>query len=235
MSMDEAAFFSKRGSCSSLSPNYISIKPRNSNSSSYGTMPRKTKLKRMDSQEKVNQITRFLLLNEEGELFKDSPAASRRISTSGGSPSPRKLSMDAFISGNWITDGKGTLKKSLTSLSLQSPIPQVIKKRKDRKKSLGTPAHSPASPEAPSEISSADQESVTSYASSVTSAASDVTLRAEPAQKVPKFVKNYQQQRRITPVNNELGKNDTVTYRRQRRVGVHFSQSIRINRSSSDV
>ena len=53
----------------------------------------------MSSQEKVNQLTRFLLLNEDVDLFKESPASTRRGSSA---TSSRKLSID-YLLNNFLT------------------------------------------------------------------------------------------------------------------------------------
>ena len=66
---------------------------------SFGTIPRKNNLVRMSSQEKVNQLTRFLLLNEDVDLFKESPASTRRGSSA---TSSRKLSID-YLLNNFLT------------------------------------------------------------------------------------------------------------------------------------
>lgn len=212
----------KHGSCGSLGyniPNYFrhhSAQQRNSNSSigtygsisAYGTIPRKTNLKKMNSQEQVNQLTRFLFLNEDVELFKDNnPVSGRRGSCDPLSGSTRKLSMD-YLTSNLIPEGYGTLKKSMTNLARSPIIPAVIQRNKEKKKSVvGTGIQLPS----PSPYKSPDEESMSSQAS-------DVTLKAEPIIKTkvnpPKYIKNQK--------NNY----DTLTYRRQRRVGVHFSQSI---------
>lgn len=155
----------------------------------------------MSSQEQVNQLTRFLLLNEDVDLFKESYHQNRRES----SGSSRKLSVD-YLMNNFWTEGTGTLKKSMTNLTLHSPLPAVMQRKKDRKKS---------------QVGDDD---------STTSATSDATLKAEPILKsTPKYIKHAQKR----PVNLDVGKNDTLTYRRQRRVGVHFSQTIRMK--STDV
>jgi hypothetical protein len=200
------------GSCGSLGPSFVNNLPRNSGSSAYGTVSRKTNLKRMSSQEQVNQLTRFLLLNEDVELFKERSASLRR----GSETSSRKLSMD-FLKSSFGPDGAaGTLKKSMASLALHSSKPPVMQRKKERKKGII------------SEPVVTDAESM----ASTTSIASDATLKAEPILKTNKYIKNNQKQRPLA--NADVGKSDTITYRRQRRAGVYFSQNIHI-RSSSDV
>lgn len=211
----------KHGSCGSLGynniPNYFRYHSaqRNSNSSigtygsinAYGTIPRKTNLRKMNSQEQVNQLTRFLFLNEDVELFKDNNPVSGRRGSCDPLGSTRKLSMD-YLTSNLIPEGYGTLKKSMTSLARSPIIPAAIQRNKEKKKSLVGTGSQPLSP---SPYKSPDEESMSSQAS-------DVTLKAEPIIKIkvnpPKYIKNQK--------NNY----DTLTYRRQRRVGVHFSQSI---------
>ena len=193
----------------------LNMQSRNSNTSigTYGTIPRKTNLKKMDSQEQVNQLTRFLFLNEDVELFKDSNPVSRRDSYDPSSGSSRKLSMD-YLMSNLMPEG-GTLKKSMTNLTHSPIIPAVIQRRKEKKKSLqgaGLGAGILLQPSLPKSDKSPDEESI-----SMSSVASEATLKAEPIPKVkvsPKYIKNQK--------NNH----DTLTYRRQRRVGVHFSPSI---------
>ena len=107
---------------------------------------------------------------------------------------------------NLMPEG-GTLKKSMTNLTHSPIIPAVIQRRKEKKKSLQGPGILQPSPNADK---SPDEESMSSVAS-------EATLKAEPIPKVkvsPKYIKNQK--------NNH----DTLTYRRQRRVGVHFSPSI---------
>ena len=139
---------------------------RNSNTSvgtygsigAYGTIPRKTNLKKMDSQEQVDQLTRFLFLNEDVELFKDNPVLRRG---SHDVTSTRKLSMD-YLTSNLIPEGYGTLKKSMTNLAHSPIIPAVIqRKNKEKKKSL-------VGIQPPSPYKSPDEESMTSQASEIT-------------------------------------------------------------------
>ena len=211
----DEADLNSRESCGSLGqiiPRYHNNQ-RNSNTSvgtygsigAYGTIPRKTVLRKMDSQEQVNQLTRFLFLNEDVELVKDNNLNTRRVSVDGSGT--RKLSMD-FL--NNLMPESGTLKKSMTNLAHSPIIPAVIQRKREKKKSV---VQSPNSP-----YKSPDLESMSSIAS-------DATLKAEPIKnKVPpKYIKNQR-------VNNY----DTLTYRRQRRVGVHFSQSVQ-NQSDSEV
>lgn len=212
----------KQGSYSSLGPSFAAQlhSRQHSNSSTYGTLSRKTNLRRMSSQEKVNQITRFLLLNEDVELFRDNVAPSTQSNharTSSDDSTNRKLSMDYLM--NFLPEAGGTLKRSINSLSSPLAAPAAIQRKKEqnRKKS----------------------QSIQDDESSISSVMSDDTIKAEPIIKKPppnpvvatapisKYIKNHQKK-------SDPGKNDTLTYRRQRRVGVHFHQSIRFKNTSAE-
>merc|ERR1712083_880314 len=133
----------------------------------------------MDSQEQVNQLTRFLFLNEDVELVRDNNVNTRRVSMD--VTGNRKLSMD-FL--NNLMPESGTLKKSMTNLA-HSPMISAAIQRKKKKSLTGIP-QSPSSP-----CKSPDEESISSVASEATLKAEPIK-RVEPVKnKVPtKYVKN---------------------------------------------
>ena len=169
---------------------------------SFGTIPRRNNLVRMSSQEKVNQLTRFLLLNEDVDLFKESPASTRRGSSA---TSSRKLSIDYLLnnilshtskeqeSSHQTTDEETVPKSSIPSVSST-----ISKKKKLAKMSN-------------EEGQFASSEANQTVKSNTTSSSSS----PPPA----KYIKNPKKTNMITLDT------DTVTYRRQRRPGVHFGDA----------
>ena len=214
---------SPRCSLTSLSPN---LYHRNSSSANYGTLPRNMKVARMSSsEERINQLTRFIILNEDVDIF--NPKSVRSSSTSS---TKRKLSMDYIInilnSPSTETAGdnkRTTFKKSTTSLSLGIPSPSS-----KLKKNMNSAFSIAKSDEKTDDLF--NYESNQSTVSSISTIASDVTLRAEPISH--KYKKNNKKTNQY--VNFDLGKNDTLTYRRQRRTGVHFSPISNFQSPTSD-
>ena len=202
---------SPRCSLTSLSPN---LYHRNSSSANYGTLPRNMKVARMSSsEERINQLTRFIILNEDVDIFNSKTVRSSSTS----STKNRKLSMDYIInilnSPSTEDNKKNTFKKSTTSLSLGIPSPSS-----KLKKNINSAFSIAKSDEKTDDLF--NYESNQSTVSSISTIASDVTLRAEP---ISHKYKKKNNKKANQYVNFDLGKNDTLTYRRQRRTGVHFS------------
>ena len=140
---------------------------------------------RMSSQEKVNQITRFLLLNEDVDLFKESPASTRRGSSA---TSSRKLSIDYLLN---VVSGHHTNKEQESTTDEQEttlPYNATLGKKK--------------------KVAKMTNEEVDSKPNSAMSGPTTA-----------KYIKNPKKTNMITLDT------DTVTYRRQRRPGVHFGDA----------
>ena len=164
---------------------------------SFGTIPRRNNLVRMSSQEKVNQLTRFLLLNEDVDLFKESPASTRRGSSA---TSSRKLSID-YLLNNILSHNSKEQEGSHQTTDEETSMPSLVNSTISKKKKLAKISND--------EGSVASSEACQTVKSNTTSLSSPTT----------KYIKNPKKTNMITLDT------DTVTYRRQRRPGVHFGDA----------
>ncbi len=321
---------SARGSIGSLGFRHVKKVGRNSSAASaasnIGTMRKISSLKpqhchgtmrRMSSQERINQLSRFLLNNEDVDLFRSRSNSSVRRSSSGSSSRGRTKSID-YLLNNFIptssrissggpnythdyqqqqsveelavhSDGPPegnspyhTIKRSVTALSLNSPIPVILgspatrkTKNKNRKRADKRPLDNITDnnkdslpfrkKKSSTSTITSDLDDLVDYCSSYTSTitskssitstatltASDATVTMEDEGPPPtsyRYIKNKKKQAAQKSYNNPplpiqflsseairdydpsapIKGNETLTYRRQRRTGVHFSQDVDI-------